>query len=80
MAKHIRYFKNLMLGLDEFLNTVIGGAPGDTISGRAGRAREHGRVWGRGLCYLLELIDKNHCTKAIANDAAGRHKESLNLE
>lgn len=80
MAKHIRYFQNLMLGFDEFLNTVIGGAPGDTISGRAGRARNDKRVWGRVLCYLLGLIDKNHCTKAIANDAVGRHKESLNIE
>jgi len=69
-----------MLGLDEFANTLLGGAPGDTISGRAGRAAEDGRVWGRVLCYLLNLVDKNHCPKAIENDAKGRHKESLNIE
>lgn len=80
MARHILYFKNLMLGLDEFLNTVIGGAPGDTISGRAGRAARDNRTWGKALCYLLNLIDKNHCQKAIANDATGRHHESINLE
>jgi hypothetical protein len=68
--KHIRYVQNVLLGFDEFANTLIGGAPGDTISGRSGRAAKDGRVWGRVLCYLLGLIDKDHCTKAIANDAA----------
>lgn len=75
-----RYFQNLMLGVDEFANTLLGGAPSDTISGRSGRARNDGKVWGRVLCYLLELIDKGHCDKAILNDAEGRHKESLNIE
>lgn len=78
--KHIRYFQNLLLGLDEFGNTLLGGAPGETISGRAGRAAQDGRLWGRFLCYLLGKIDPNHCAKAVENDAKGRHKESLNIE
>jgi len=79
-VKHYRYLQNLLIGLDEFANTLLGGAPGDTISGRAGRAARDGRVWGRFLCYLLNKIDKNHCQKAIENDAVGRHKESLEIE
>ena len=78
--KHYRYLQNLLIGLDEFANTLLGGAPGDTISGRAGRAAKDGRVWGRFLCYLLNKIQKNHCTEAIAHDAEGRHKESLEIE
>lgn len=73
------YFQNLMLGLDEFANTLVGGAPGETISGRAGRARDKGHRWGRILCWMLGKIDKNHCTLAVENDARGRHRESLKL-
>lgn len=71
--KHTRYFQNLLLGLDEFGNTLLG-------SGRAGRAAQDGRLWGRFLCYLLGKIDPNRCAKAVENDAKGRHKESLNIE
>lgn len=78
--KHILYFKNLMLGLDVFANTLIGGAPSDTISGRAGRAARDNKVWGKVLCYLLNHIDPTHCAKAILNDAEGRHHESINIE
>jgi hypothetical protein len=75
-----RYIQNLLLGLDEFANTIIGGAPGDTISGRAGRAARDNRVWGKFLCSILNWLQKNHCEEAIEHDAAGRHKESINIE
>lgn len=74
------YFQNLMLGLDEFANTLVGGAPGETISGRAGRARDNGWRWGKVLCFILDKIEKNHCSNAILNDTKGRHRESLKIE
>jgi hypothetical protein len=54
------YISNVLIGFDEFVNTLAGGAPGDTISGRAGRARNDGRKWGIVLCTVLDWIQPQH--------------------
>lgn len=77
---HIRYIQNLLIGIDEFFNTLTGGAPSDTISGRAARADRDNRWWGRTLCKFLNWLQPGHCQQALENDAAGRHKESINIE
>lgn len=74
------YIRNVLIGLDSFVNTIFGGAPTDTISGRAGRAAKVGRWWGIALSAVLNWIQKGHTNAAILHDAEGRHDEAVDLE
>jgi hypothetical protein len=38
-----RYLWNLLISLDQFANTVLGGSPDETISSRTGKAMQQGR-------------------------------------
>ena len=62
-----RYLVNVLVSLDQFANTLLGGDPDETISSRLGKFK--GTVppysW---LCWLLDLIDPGHCDKAIEED------------
>lgn len=72
---------NSLIALDEFVNcALLGGAPGDTISGRAERGREDRKPGWTFLASLLDHIQPNHCAKALKNDETGRHTEALDLE
>ena len=55
-----------LVGLDVGVNGLLGGAPGDTISERLGRARARGSVVARVLCVPLEMLQKDHCTAVLS--------------
>lgn len=63
-----RYLLNVMVWLDQGLNTLTGGDPDETVSSRAAKAMKEGRKWGCILCRLLDLVDKDHCDKNIERD------------
>lgn len=63
-----RYAWNLLIALDQFANTVMGGDPDETISSRAGKAARKGRRWACVLCKILDCIDRRHCEKNIEAD------------
>ena len=72
-----RYFKNVLISIDQLGNTLIGGDPDETISSRAGKSVQRnssnrGGVWYV-LCRMLHWIDKNHCLDAIEEDE-GKHR------
>lgn len=60
------YIKNLLISVDQFANTVLGGDPDETISSRAGK-NKNGWVW-KVLCKMLHLIDPHHCEKSKEQD------------
>jgi hypothetical protein len=64
---------NVLIALDQFGNALLGGAPDETISSRAGRARPLGRRWARWLCWALDKIDSGHCKDATAAEERGNH-------
>lgn len=65
MNKIGRYFLNLAILLDEAVNTLAGGDPGETISSRAYKAQQANKRWGCVLCKALAWITRgNHCQKA----------------
>lgn len=72
---------NSLIAFDELCNCFfLGGAPSDTISGRAARGRNDGkRVW-TWLADFLDWLQKDHSANALKNDNAGRHNEALDLE
>jgi hypothetical protein len=65
-----KYILNILISIDQLSNTILGGDPDMTISGRAGRALKEGRcVLCRPLCWFLHLVDHNHCARADRNEA-----------
>lgn len=56
---------DLILKIDKFANSLIGGDPRETISSRMAR-NMHKEKWAYIGCRFLEilLLDKNHCEEA----------------
>lgn len=65
------WFKNVLLALDQLLNALLSGDPDETLSSRAGRARDRGERWGCILCGLLDRLDRRHCAKSNEGDEGG---------
>lgn len=60
------YWFNIAVVFDELLNAVLFGNPYETISSRAGKARNKGHHWGCILCRFLDFItQREHCANAI---------------
>jgi hypothetical protein len=62
-----RYIWNILIAIDQFVNTIFGGDPDETISSRAGKQRKT-KLWARILCCILDKIDTNHCADSIEPD------------
>lgn len=58
---------NVLIGIDQLGNAIIGGDPDHTISGRLGKAEGRCKIC-RGICKVLGWIDKGHCEKSIEWD------------
>ena len=62
------YVNHVLIGLDQFANTVTGGEPDETISSRVGRDATQGKFFGKVMTKFLDLFQRNHSAKAIAGD------------
>lgn len=62
----------MLLGIDQLGNTILAGAPDETISARTGRNIKR-RGW-RVLGWALNKIDKGHTTDAIKSERTGRQQ------
>ena len=64
------YFVNVAIGLDLFASAILAGRPGETISGRAGRAMQQGKLWGHIASSVIDWLfrNPNHCVNAIEGD------------
>ena len=64
------YGFNLLLALDVFGSAVLGGMPGETLSGRAGTAQAQGTLRGRIFAPIINWIMRSptHCRDAVAGD------------
>ena len=64
-----RYFKNILVGLDQLLNAILGGDPDETISSRSGKmARDTGHPLAVALCLIFHIFDREHCKKSLEDD------------
>jgi hypothetical protein len=60
-----QYLINVWMAFDRFLNAVLGGNPKEVLSVRMGRNIREGRCkLCFAVCWLLDLLDKNHCQDA----------------
>lgn len=62
------YIKNWLIWIDEGVNTLRGGDPGESLSVAAAVAEGEKRLWGCILCRMLGWIEKDHCAKALAEE------------
>jgi hypothetical protein len=73
------YFKNVVIGLDQFLNTLLWGFPDETLSSRAYRAERDGRILGKVLrpsIDLLLFLDPKHCYTSYISELERRQLPS----
>lgn len=57
------YILNLLIALDQSVNTILGGYPDETISLRSARERDiNNKRWACVLCRVLDWFVKDHCT------------------
>lgn len=64
-----RYIWNILVSLDQFLNTLAFGDPDETISSRTGKhLAKHDCPFCSFLCKVLNLFQKDHCVKSIEVD------------
>lgn len=61
------YLWNLLIAVDQLLNTLTFGDPDETLSSRMGK-RVHRCKLCRAACRLLHRFDPNHCEKTIEHD------------
>jgi len=66
-----RYIWNLLISIDQFANTLLGGDPDETLSSRLGKYQHRCPVC-RFICRLLSKIDYRHCQKSIEDDEGDR--------
>ena len=64
MKKIKKYLFNLLISFDQFVNTVAGGDPDETISGRLGRRFPNSEF----RRFVDFLFGSDHCEKAIEAD------------
>lgn len=62
------YLMDVAIGFDCFVNVVLGGVEGETISARAGRAAYAGKLWGKVLSGVLGFFFPGHCRHAELHD------------
>ncbi len=62
-----KYGWNLLIAVDQFFNTVLGGDPDETLSSRMGKREKTCKLcyW---ICMALNLFQKNHCIKSEEPD------------
>jgi len=61
-----QYFLNLLISVDQLVNTVFGGDPDETISSRFGKNENCG--FCQAICRFLSHIDKGHCANSVEED------------
>lgn len=63
------YCLRVLIAFDQMVQAALKyGIPGQTISARAWKARNRGRVWGCALCRFLDWLQPDHCQMARDND------------
>lgn len=62
---------NVLIGVDQLGNAILGGSPDDTISSRCWKARVKGKRWGLIAVALIDgVFGRGHCENAVELDEA----------
>lgn len=68
------YFKNLLIAIDQLINSIFGGYCDETLSSRAYRWEKDGkRNWTRKLIdAIFSPFQRNHCYASYVSEREGR--------
>ena len=66
-------FKQILLAIDQLLNTLIGGMADETLSARAHRQHRKGRSLLRNVINALFFWQEDHCGESYAAEFAREH-------
>ena len=63
------YFHNLLVAIDQFANTLLGGYPDETLSSHSHRSRKCSWFWSC-MYHVINFImhDPMHCNKAYLKE------------
>lgn len=64
------YCKNILIGIDQLTNTVLGGWPDETLSSRAFRWAVDGVTWPMRVIDAVAAVlgDKRHCERSFDSE------------
>lgn len=73
MQKVIKYFKNLLIAIDQLINAILGGSCDETISALCFRkSQEKGHYFYKILKFILDIclspIKQDHCEQAYLSE------------
>jgi hypothetical protein len=64
-----RYIWNILISIDQLLNTLLFGSPDETMSSRMGKhVAKKDCLFCNLVCKFLNLFEKDHCKKSIEED------------
>lgn len=69
-----QYLTNVLISIDQLINTIFWGCPDETLSARAYRNRHQSKV-SKSICIFIDLIffwQKNHCKHAYESELKGK--------
>ena len=71
------YLLNAAVAFDRFCNTVLAGSPDETLSARAYRTEQTGKIFGKFFRPLIDalfllFLQRNHCKNAHAEEVKRR--------
>ena len=74
-----QYFWNILVSVDQLVNTLFGGDPDETISSRMGKwardgKNDHGlkKPIYKVVNFIVELFEKDHFRKSIEEDEGSK--------
>lgn len=73
MIKH--WILQVLISIDQLLNTIFGGYADETLSARAWRAEQDGKILGRFFRPVFDFIlffDPDHCYNSYLSEIAKR--------
>ena len=68
--------RQLLIAVDQLANTVLGGSADETLSARAWRAEQKGRIFGRIFRPVIDGLffwDADHCKDSYQSELERRH-------
>jgi hypothetical protein len=71
-----RYILQFLIAIDQVFNTILFGYADETLSARAWRAEQKGKIFGRIFRPIIDLImffQKDHCKLAHEAEIKRRH-------
>lgn len=68
------YLYRVTVSINQFLNTLTGGNPDETLSSRWGRAKKRGSKSAKVACSVLSAAMRGrcHCEQSIEYDESGK--------